>query len=161
MPPGCVKAGLSQVISCDKAAWAHLASLNVADPDGTFPLGGVVVSLRNDPAISLTWHLLPSRYRLHRQRPGPSSTHASGVAGKDLQQRTHLLCVQYKRWLLSQIFTCTDGCPTSAGSIFRLVLRSSSEDVTRLFFRRPGWFCACSAVCGGFNITYWCFFGAW
>ena len=37
-----------------------------------------------------------------------------------------------------QIFTCTDGCPTSAGSIFRLVLRSGGEDVTRLFFRRPG-----------------------
>ena len=48
----------------------------------------------------------------------------------------------------SQILTCTDGCPTSAGSIFRLVLSSGSEDVTRLFFRRPGWFCACSAMCG-------------
>ena len=28
--------------------------------------------------------------------------------------------------------------PTSAGPIFRLVLRSGGEDVTRLFFRRPG-----------------------
>ena len=61
----------------------------------------------------------------------------------------------------SQVLTCTDGCPTSAGSVFGLVLSSGSEDVTRLFLRRPGLFCACSAVCGGFNITYWCFFGAW
>ena len=28
----------------------------------------------------------------------------------------------------SQILTCTDGCPTSAGSVFGLVLGSGSED---------------------------------
>ena len=54
----------------------------------------------------------------------------------------------------SQILTCTDGCSTSAGSIFRLILSSGSEDVTRLFFRRPWWFCACSAMCGGYG-TLW------
>lgn len=75
MPPGYVKAGLSQVISCDKAAWAHLASLNVAGPDGTFPLGDALLNLRNDPAISL--YLAPLAKPVQTssasasKRPGP------------------------------------------------------------------------------------------
>ena len=50
----------------------------------------------------------------------------------------------------SQILTCTDGCPTSAGSIFGLFLGSGSKDVMRFFLRRPGLFCACSACVGSF-----------
>ena len=61
----------------------------------------------------------------------------------------------------SQILACTDGCSARAGSIFRLSLCSGSKYVTRLFFRRPGWLCACSAACGGSHITNWCIFGAW
>ena len=29
----------------------------------------------------------------------------------------------------SQVFTCTDGCPTCAGPVFSLVLGSGREDV--------------------------------
>ena len=47
-----------------------------------------------------------------------------------------------------QVVTCTDGCPASAGSVFGVVLSSGSEDVTRLFLRRPGLFCVCSACAG-------------
>eukprot|EP00435_Cladocopium_sp_Y103_P066865 s116_g29.t1 len=78
VPPGYAKANLSQVVSCDKAAWARLATLNVAvreAADGTFPLGEGLLNLRTDPAISL--YLAPLAKPVHTtstsstQRPGP------------------------------------------------------------------------------------------
>eukprot|EP00435_Cladocopium_sp_Y103_P028597 s2289_g7.t1 len=42
VPPGYARANLSQVVSCDKAAWARLATLNTPvreAADGSFPLG--------------------------------------------------------------------------------------------------------------------------
>ena len=56
VPPGYSRATLSQVISCDKAAWSRLAALNTAvreRGDGTFPLGEALLNLRRDPAIAL------------------------------------------------------------------------------------------------------------
>lgn len=56
VPPGYAKANLSQVVSCDKAAWARLATLNVpvrGDANGRFPLGEALLQLRLDPAIAL------------------------------------------------------------------------------------------------------------
>jgi hypothetical protein len=56
VPPGYAKANLSQVVSCDKAAWARLATLNVPvreDANGRFPLGEALLQLRLDPAIAL------------------------------------------------------------------------------------------------------------
>ena len=56
VPPGYARANLSQVVSCDKAAWARLATLNTPvreAADGSFPLGEGLLNLRTDPAISL------------------------------------------------------------------------------------------------------------
>ena len=56
VPPGYSKASLSQVVSCDKAAWARLATLNITTreaADGTFPLGEALLGLKSDPAIAL------------------------------------------------------------------------------------------------------------
>ena len=84
VPPGNVKAGLSQVISCDKA-WARLASMNVSvreAPDGTFPLGEALLNLRNDPAISL--------YLAPLAKPAQSSSsHATTTKPAPYQQPEH------------------------------------------------------------------------
>ena len=79
VPPGYAKASLSQVVSCDKAAWARLATLNTAvreAPDGSHPLGEALLGLRTDPAISL--YLAPlarpsqqSSSSTHRTAPYP------------------------------------------------------------------------------------------
>ena len=56
VPPGYSKASLSQVMSCDKAAWARLATLNITTreaADGSFPLGEALLGLKGDPAIAL------------------------------------------------------------------------------------------------------------
>ena len=50
------RANLPQVVSCDKAAWARLATLNVTTreaADGSFPLGIALLNLKGDPAIAL------------------------------------------------------------------------------------------------------------
>ena len=74
VPQGYSRANLSQVVSCDKAAWARLATLNVSTreaADGTFPLGIALLNLKGDPSITL--HLAP----LARPTPAPSApTHA-------------------------------------------------------------------------------------
>ena len=56
VPPGYTRASLSQVVSCDKAAWARLATLNCQvreDDQGNFPLGEALLALRTDPSIAL------------------------------------------------------------------------------------------------------------
>ena len=56
VPPGYQKASLSQVMSCDKAAWARLATLNTRvreAADGTSPLGIALLALHHDPSITL------------------------------------------------------------------------------------------------------------
>ena len=65
------------------------------------------------------------------------------------------MCYLYEGTMLIdhgfQVLARTDGCPASAGSIFGLVLDSSSKDVTRFFLRRPGLLCFCGARCRGVN----------
>ena len=82
VPPGYAKAGLPQVVSCDKAAWARLATQNVAvreDANGNFPLGEALLALRNDPSIAL--YLAPlakpvaSPAASASHRPGPYTPH--------------------------------------------------------------------------------------
>ena len=56
VPPGYSKAGLSQVVSCEKAACARLATLNITTreaADGSFPLGEALLGLKGDPATLL------------------------------------------------------------------------------------------------------------
>lgn len=84
VPPGYTKAGLSQVISCDKAAGARLASMNVSvreAPDGTFPLGEALLNLRSDPAISL--------YLAPLAKPAQSSSSHTTPRPGPYQQLTH------------------------------------------------------------------------
>ena len=40
----------------------------------------------------------------------------------------------------SKVFTCTDGCPASTGSIFRVVFGRCGKYVSCFFFRWSGWF---------------------
>ena len=80
VPPGYSKAGLSQVVSCDKAAWARLATLNITTreaADGSFPLGEALLGLKGDPAIAL--YLAPLAKPLQHSsgsttRPAPYPT---------------------------------------------------------------------------------------
>ena len=79
--PGYSKANLSQVVSCDKAAWARLATLNTreAAEDGSFPLGDALLGLKGDPSIAL--HLAPLAKPVQsssaaQSRPAPY--HATG-----------------------------------------------------------------------------------
>jgi len=64
--PGYSKANLSQVVSCDKAAWARLATLNTreAAEDGSFPLGDALLGLKGDPSIALHLTPWPSQFRV-------------------------------------------------------------------------------------------------
>lgn len=77
VPPQYQKANLSQVVSCDKAAWARLASLNVSTREvagGTFPLGIALLNLRFDPSITLflaPLAKLPPTVASFASRPGP------------------------------------------------------------------------------------------
>ena len=55
-PPHYVRPTLSQVLQCDKAAFARLASTNTEirqRADGTFPLGVALLALKSDPSIAL------------------------------------------------------------------------------------------------------------
>ena len=55
-PPGYMRPSLSQVLQCDRAAFARLATLGVSTKqaaDGSYPLGVALLELRNDPGISL------------------------------------------------------------------------------------------------------------
>ena len=73
VPQGYNRANLSQVVSCDKAAWARLATLNTPTreaADGTFPLGIALLNLKNDPAIAL--HLAPLAKPIHASSAAPS-----------------------------------------------------------------------------------------
>ena len=81
VPQGYNRANLSQVVSCDKAAWARLATLNVSTreaADGTFPLGIALLNLKGDPAIAL--HLAPLAKPVQTTssttRPAPYQQHA-------------------------------------------------------------------------------------
>lgn len=56
VPPGYVKPGLSQILQCDRAAFARLATLNAEvrqAADGSYPLGVALLALRFDPHIAL------------------------------------------------------------------------------------------------------------
>ena len=73
VPPGYSKANLSQVVSCDKAAWARLASLGISTReavDGTFPLGEALLGLKSDPSIML--YLAPLARPVQTSSTGPS-----------------------------------------------------------------------------------------
>ena len=73
VPQGYSRANLTQVVSCDKAAWARLATLNVATreaPDGTFPLGVALLGLKGDPSIAL--HLAPLAKPVQTSASAPS-----------------------------------------------------------------------------------------
>ena len=73
VPQGYSRANLTQVVGCDKAAWARLATLNVATreaPDGTFPLGIALLGLKGDPSIAL--HLAPLAKPLQSTTAAPS-----------------------------------------------------------------------------------------
>ena len=73
VPPGYSKANLSQVVSCDKAAWARLATIGVSTreaADGSFPLGEALLALKSDPAIML--YLAPLAKPVQSAAPGPS-----------------------------------------------------------------------------------------
>ena len=88
VPPGYQKAGLSQVVSCDKAAWARLATLNTTvreAADGTFPLGLALLALRHDPSITLFLSPLaraPVSTKPFVQRPGPYQEREQRQQGK-------------------------------------------------------------------------------
>ena len=73
VPPGYNKANLSQVVSCDKAAWARLATLGVSTreaADGSYPLGEALLALKGDPAIML--YLAPLAKPVQTSNAGPS-----------------------------------------------------------------------------------------
>ena len=73
VPPGYSKANLSQVVSCDKAAWSRLATIGVSTreaADGSFPLGEALLALKSDPAIML--YLAPLAKPVQSAAPGPS-----------------------------------------------------------------------------------------
>jgi len=73
VPPGYSRANLSQVVSCDKAAWARLATLGVTTreaADGTFPLGEALLALKLDPAIML--YLAPLAKPIQSTAAAPS-----------------------------------------------------------------------------------------
>ena len=95
VPQGYSRANLSQVVSCDKAAWARLATLNIPTreaADGSFPLGIALLSLKGDPSIALhlaplakpvqTFPSAPSRPApYHAQAPRPQSGKGKGKGG--------------------------------------------------------------------------------
>ena len=82
VPQGYNRANLSQVVSCDKAAWARLATLNISTreaADGTFPLGIALLNLKVDPSIAL--HLAPLAKPVQTSapsapRPAPYQVHS-------------------------------------------------------------------------------------
>ncbi len=76
-PPGYLRASLSQVLQCDRAAWSRLSSTvaNVRQAlDGTYPLGEQLLALRTDPNITLYLaplakiHLKTSREKARARR---------------------------------------------------------------------------------------------
>ena len=74
VPPGYTKASLAQVVSCDKAAWSRLATLNCQvreDANGNFPLGEGLLALRLDPAIAL--YLAPLARPVQTAQPASSN----------------------------------------------------------------------------------------
>ena len=85
VPPGYAKANLSQVVSCDKAAWARLATLNVPvreDANGRFPLGEALLQLRLDPAIALYLAPLAKPVQSHVAHGGNRATPYNSPAPK-------------------------------------------------------------------------------
>ena len=73
VPPGYSRANLSQVVSCDKAAWARLATLGIPTreaTDGTFPLEDALLVLKGDPSIVL--YLAPVAKPVQSSSAGPS-----------------------------------------------------------------------------------------
>ena len=120
VPPGYTRASLSQVVSCDKAAWARLATLNCQvreDDQGNFPLGEALLALRTDPSIAL--YLAPlakpvqavqssSSARVSPYQPSTKPQKGKGKsAGKGKYYKTAsndpiCLCLQYFFRLLPQ-----------------------------------------------------------
>ena len=82
VPPGYSKANLSQVVSCDKAAWARLATLNISTreaADGSFPLGDALLGLKGDPSIALYLAPLAKPVQSSSAAPSrPAPYHATG-----------------------------------------------------------------------------------
>ena len=82
VPPGYSKANLSQVVSCDKAAWARLATLNISTreaADGSFPLGDALLALKGDPSIALYLAPLAKPVQSSSAAPSrPAPYHAAG-----------------------------------------------------------------------------------
>ena len=78
-PPGYCRANISQLIQCDRAAWARLDSTLPSirqDATGQYPLGIALLGLRADPHISL--YLAPlakaqpaGQGEQWNRRPGP------------------------------------------------------------------------------------------
>ena len=132
VPPGYSRASLSQVISCDKAAWARLATLNVPvreTPDGRFPLGEALLNLRLDPAIAL--YLAPLAKPAHSssssgpkrpapyqpQAPRPQKGRGKGAKGKAPPMPAELRGKYHKTATNDPIcfaYNTSGGCPHSA-----------------------------------------------
>lgn len=130
-PPGYVKPGLSQILQCDRAAFARLATLNTQvrqAADGTYPLGIALLALRFDPHITLYLAPLakpaapehpPSSFRRspyqhpHEQHKG-SKGKGKGKKGKTAPPMPMELRGKYHRTASGQpicfAFNTTGGC---------------------------------------------------
>lgn len=85
-PPGYLKAALSQVLQCDRAAWSRLSSTAASvrqAADGTYPFGEQLLALRTDPNITL--YLAPLAKPMSVPTYNPRSSpyeHPEGPKGK-------------------------------------------------------------------------------